>query len=354
MKTSELSPLALTVPWSGPGPESDVVIASRVRLSRNLADREYSGMVSATASDLATESIVQAVREQLTPEPFGVDAYDLNPRTLDQVELGMLAERGVLDHPLPARLFLTADERLSISVCNVDHLRIAVVAPGLDANEALRRAREVDCALEERLNYAVALDWGYLSTEIMNLGTAMRASVLTHLPALTAYKRVQEISASLNDSGFELLVSSGPLKSRRPPSLALLRNTRTLGSNEDALCGKLEDYAVKLVHYERVAREELCSAKGRQVADQAHRALGLLRFARSLSTKEAYSLVSELRLGVVAGLVDDVTTEAVTALFLIIQDNHVRAGHRGADRGAECDDANAARAELVRKSLGTA
>ena len=373
MHASELSALALAAPWvSSPGPDNDVVIASRVRLSRNLAEYPFPGSqtegpgdsagipagspaanaAGRPAASQAAERVVAAVREELTPEPFGVDTLDINPGSLSAEARGLLAERSALEEPLPARLYLTADESMSISVCSVDHLRAAAILPGMDIRAALSRVREVDLSLERSLNYAVSLDWGYLSTEILNLGTAMRASVLVHLPALVALQRLAEISASLKGTGFELIDYPKAHKAPAGVGLALLRNRRTLGSDEDAICAKLEEYTTTLVHYERVAREELCAAHGSKIADTAHRALGLLRFARSLSDTEAYTLVSELRLGVVAGVVDEVSIEGVTALFPIIQENHVHAGRGEGGESSVGDGTDVARAALVRRALG--
>ena len=350
MRAPELSALAHTAPWaSSPGPDPDVVIASRVRLARNLAEYPYPGRRGPEPDDPAAAQVARAVREDLSPEPFGVDAFDINPASLGPVELGLLTERSVLDTPLPARLFLTGDESVSISVCSVDHLRAAVILPGVDLRGALSRVREIDRTLERTLNFAVSLDWGYLSTEILNMGTAMRASVLVHLPSLVALERLKEIADSLKDTGFELVAYPGRKPTHTPIGLALLRNRRTLGSDEDAICAKLEEYTTTLVHYERVAREELCAARGSEIADKAHRALGLLRFARALTEAEASTLISELRLGVAAGLVDDISIEGVTALFPIIQENHVRAGSGAGEESSESTDA--ARAATVRRAL---
>ncbi|MFP4112772.1 MAG: hypothetical protein ACOC2Y_00970 [Spirochaetota bacterium] len=362
MKTSELSQLPAAAQWlTGTGKDADVVLASRIRLARNLSERRYPSSASEGDSEVANEQVIAAVRDELTPEPFGADSLELVPSLLAPGERRFLQERSIAGQDLPSRLMLTRDERLVVAVGGADHLRISAILPGSDLSATLERARAVDVSLERHLNYAVAMDWGYLSTEITNLGTAMRASVLVHTPALAVLGRLEMMSASMENSGYELIpyfsdesFAGSHAGEERPAddvtgsSLCVLRNRRTLGSNEEAIVSKLDEYATKLVHYERAAREELKAARGEEIADSANRAFGILRFARSLSAAEARSLVSHLRLGIVAGLVSNVAVETVTTLLLMNQDSHIA---RSRAQEGDGDDTNAVRARVFRDML---
>ena len=75
--------------------------------------------------------------------------------------------------------------------------------------------------------------------------------------------------------------------------------------------------------------------------------------ARRLGADETLTLLSVLRLGVVAGLVDGIAAERVTALFFLSRKSHVlgamhRLGVRDED-GEE--DVVSARARLIREAL---
>jgi len=323
MQTSEFSRLPVAPVWATQtGVDSDVVLASRVRLSRNLSGYMYPSVASPADLEVSTQAVLEAARSELTPEPFGVDSLELNSAGLTPHEIHCLAERSLSEGAAPTRIMVTSDERLSLVIGAIDHLRIVSIGAGLALDAALERSRSVDQKLESHLNYAVAMDWGYLSTEIKNLGTGLSASTLVHVPVLAQLDRLESMSASMDNSGFlpyfpeEGFGSDGS-------TLCLLRNRRGLGSDEEAIVGKLEDYTSKLVHYERAARDELRAARGEEIADSANRALGVLRFARSLSAEEARSLVSHVRLGVVAGLVSGVAVETVTSLLLINQECHI-------------------------------
>lgn len=389
MPISELSRLPVSAPWmTGEGPESDVVVSSRIRLARNVSGFPYPNSANREARAALLGQIQAVVHDELFPEPFDAETLELVPADLSQGERAFLDDRSLADDDLPARLIVGSDERLVVHLDGADHLRIAVTQSGLDLHPALAEARRVDLMLESRLQYAVALDWGYLSSRITDLGTGMRASVLVHVPALAALGRLSSMSRSMGSSGYELIpfrredafagspvdadetqqdpargsISASPAEiavrarlaanaaansESAEPSLCLLRNLRSLGSSEDVIATKLEDYASKLVHYERAAREELVRDEPSLVADAANRALGILRFARSLTALEARDLVSQLRLGVVAGLVEGVAARTVTSLLLIGGDSQAARWTPAADQ----DDIDRVRARIFRDVL---
>jgi len=67
-----------------------------------------------------------------------------------------------------------------------DHIRLQCIFPGYQLNEAFVYINKVDDAIEDQLPYAFDEDLGYLTCCPTNIGTGMRASVMMHLPALTA------------------------------------------------------------------------------------------------------------------------------------------------------------------------
>jgi protein arginine kinase len=65
-------------------------------------------------------------------------------------------------------------------------IKIQVMKPGLSLETAYAEADRIDDELNEKFVFAFDDRLGYLTQCPTNLGTGMRASVLLHLPALTA------------------------------------------------------------------------------------------------------------------------------------------------------------------------
>lgn len=342
--------------WSA-GPDSDVAVCSRVRLSRNLSDAPYPGTADERARTEVTKRLSQAIRRVLvTTGTDGPPFAEYEPRAMGRPDQEALIEARLLEYPLPWRLFTARS--LSFSVGSVDHLRMVAFEPGAATVHAHDQLRSIEEGLEELLPFAVSLDAGYLSTEVTNAGTAMRAGVLLHLPALAAMGRMDVLDASVGP-GFSL--RPDPLSTpaehaaeegtdRAPSGLYLLRNERTLGASETEILSNLEDHSSALVHYERVAREEILATVAEELRHEALSALELLRLTRSLPVVEAVRMLSKLRLSVALRLVEEVEMETVTSLLFLSRRHHVLNPANGNDEVIG-EDENTVRARLVRESL---
>jgi len=131
----------------GSGPSSDIVISSRVRLARNVADRPF----PQRASMEQKEAIVDLVGQALS----GADQQALHDITLfrfdelDTLDRQVLMEKHLVS-PAHARetsgaaVALRSDEAVSIMVNEEDHLRLQCLVPGLDLESAWELVDQVD------------------------------------------------------------------------------------------------------------------------------------------------------------------------------------------------------------------
>ena len=94
--------------------------------------------------------------------------------------------------------------------------------------------------------------------------------------------------------------------------------------------------------------EELASRGRVKLEDKAHRSLALLRAARTLSSEEAMQFLSGVRLGVVMGILGDVSLARVNELFVLTQPAHLQK-LEGRTLDAEARDVR--RATYVRERL---
>jgi len=83
--------------------------------------------------------------------------------------------------------------------------------------------------------------------------------------------------------------------------------------------------------------------------DKVHRALGILRSARMISSEETLSFLSHLRLGIHLGRVKDIEIRTLNELFLMTQPAHLQ---KMQSRKLEGDLRRAARADYIRSRLG--
>jgi len=116
-----------------------------------------------------------------------------------------------------------------------------------------------------------------------------------------------------------------------------------LGKVEVEMVKHLGHIVRELVDHEKNARERLLKRHPALIMDYVGRARGVLENAYILSSKEAFDLLSALRLGIEAGLVGNIERSRVDELFVMIQPAHLQAAEGMALGSAERDEVRAMR-----------
>ena len=172
---------------------------------------------------------------------------------------------------------------------------------------------------------------------------------MLHLPGLgMVRKELEKVFNAAQRTGLAVRGMHGE-GSRAAGDLYQISNQVTLGVTEEAVLDGLREILPTILDYERKCREELLTDRRQlQVEDRCHRALALLRSARILSSDEAMTNLSTVRLGLVTGVLRDVDIERVNELFVLIQPAHIQK-MRGENIDPPARDA--VRARYVRDNL---
>lgn len=238
------------------GDQGDVVISTRVRLARNLEEYPFPCRLTVKGKEKVCEEIKNAV---LSDDHWGFGFTWMKDFTRSQAV--SLAERHLVSPEFVSDragrgLLLTDDEAISIMLCEEDHIRLQVMMAGLALKEAYSVADKVDNIIGSKLNYAYDDRIGYLTQCPTNLGTAMRASVMLHLPALTRCGQIGKLAATVSKLGLVIRGAYGEGSSPRG-DIYQLSNQITLGISEETALDNLQSITLQLVAQERAAAEKL-------------------------------------------------------------------------------------------------
>ncbi len=326
------------------GPEHDVVVSSRVRLARNLSGFRFRTRIDPTEASEVGERMLAALQAvPLDGDTHWVSIGDastqlrllLRERYLCSRDLAPAGER---DDGLPGRaVAFGVGEDLSVMVNEEDHLRIQALAPGLDLDGALERARGLDRQLEELVEYAFTRELGYLTGCPTNVGTGLRASVMLHLPALGMVPgELEKVIRAAQSTGLAVRGIYGE-GSRATGDLYQISNQVTLGRTEEQLVGDLAALVPSILEFERKVRSALLDERGDQLRDRIAGARELLGSSRAVDTDGALTALSLVRLGDLLGLERGLGTTDFSRLVVQVQKGHVQAlGPRGeADGGGD-------------------
>jgi protein arginine kinase len=308
----------------GNGPESDIVMSSRVRLARNLAGFPF--VRKCVDSDRV--GIASAVRRAIDALPLSGETEYVDVAKLGDLDRQFLMERQLISHELSeaegARaVILDPNERFSIMVNEEDHLRLQVMQSGLALDSAWQRMNELDDLLESKLTYAFSKKLGYLTACPTNVGTGLRVSVMLHLPALVATKQIDKVFRAFGKINVAVrgLFGEG---SQFMGDLYQVSNQMTLGKSETTLLERVSEVVPRLIEYERKAREFLLNEDRDDLNDHVSRALGILCTAKRISSEETMHYLSKVRMGVNLGLIDHIPIPTVNKLFIHTQPAHLQ------------------------------
>jgi protein arginine kinase len=336
----------------GAGPLSEVVISSRVRLARNLAGYPFVNRASShQQSEIMARCHVEALGGRLGDDVLWLPLSDCDPTDLQWlVERHLISRQHAQATDTPCRaVAVGADESFSIMVNEEDHLRLQVLRSGMQLAEAFEQIDQIDDALEQQLDYAYSKRFGYLSACPTNVGTGIRVSVMLHLPALRLTGEIEKVRRAAREMQLAVRGMFGE-GSEALGDLYQISNQTTLGRSEQEILSEFQHNVVpQIVAYEQQARQAMLQQRPIQLDDRVWRAWAILMHARMISNDEVLSLLSQLRLGVILGRVDQVDIRTVNELILVTQPAHL---HRLTGCDMDPSARRIARARLIQEKLG--
>ncbi len=336
---------------SGSGPESDIVISSRIRLARNLKDYPFIPKLDLKGR-AKMESHIKAALDTIEL-PVKLDYLDLGP--LERVDLDYLVERHLISRDLanadgPRAVAVGEHEALSIMVNEEDHLRLQMLGSGFELDNLWDRLNDIDDRLDHALPFCFHPQYGYLTSCPTNVGSGMRVSVMLHLPGLTLTNQIEKVFYAVSKISLAVrgLYGEG---SQATSDFYQISNQITLGKSEEEIIENLKSVVPQIILYERNARQKLFLDDRLALEDKVHRAHGLLSSARRLSQDEGLDHLSTLRLGVNLGLFTkgEVDIPTINELFILSLPAHLQ---KKAERPLDSDEQQVVRADLVRSRLG--
>ncbi|WP_284140987.1 protein arginine kinase [Virgibacillus sp. LDC-1] len=337
-------------PWMRQdGPDSDIVLSSRIRLARNFSDYVFPIVADAQELD-EIRNFFQAYAHRSFQEYEDFEFISI--RDLTAIEKRVLVEKHLISPLLvknasSAAALISKNEQVSVMINEEDHLRVQLYYPGLQLTKALEKAFEFDDWLEENINYAFDETKGYLTSCPTNVGTGMRASVMMHLPALALTKQLNRMIPAINQLGLVVRGIYGE-GSEALGNLFQISNQITLGKSEQDIIEDLQSVVQQLIEHERVARNRLMEQSRYTLEDRIFRSYGVLKHSRIMESKEAANRLSNVRLGIDLGLIENISRTILNELVVLTQPGFLQ---HYAQRTLTAEERDFMRASLIRERL---
>lgn len=329
------------------GKNDDIVLSSRIRYARNFNGYLFADRMS---SDDAARMVSEVVNN--FQKDYEESFQCLYMSTCSESRRNAMKEKRTIGSYLASgkgAVLISGDEGTSIMLNAEDHVRIQVLANGMNMPVCFRKANEIDDYIDSKFDYAFDEKYGYKTIFPTNVGTGMRASYTLHLPGLAEARKLTQISAELARFGIKFKAIYGDDEGGYG-DIYQVSSQRTLGQEEKEIIKDLDDIVYQLISQERDQRKYFYDTSKVQMEDEIYKSYGVLRYARKLTLKDAMTLLSEMLLGISLGILTIDKNEKYS-MNKIIMDIQPAVLSNSSNKSLTVEETDVARAQYIRDNI---
>ena len=292
--------------------DSDVVESTRIRFARNLNDFKFH------LNDRELKELEKRIEDNIYAIGYGLKFLKL--KDMDNITKTSLVEKNLISPTFLAkrnetgRILINDEENICIMIGGEDHLSLQVFSSGLELENTLNLAIEIEEKIGEILGYSISKKYGYLTSKLNDLGTGLKASVMVHLPALSKTGNIRKMLEAVRNFNMDIEGEYGRT-TKNQGDIYQISNKQTIGITEKEIINNLKVITKKIEEQERLARKML-TKESIELEDIVLRSYGILTNCRKISYDEAKELLSNIKLGTDLGILDNLTDLKVQKLYL--------------------------------------
>ena len=346
-----------------------VVLWSRVRLFRNLADHRFisSGKGKKCRTESGKTQSIKTRRETYEKIAEAVSAVEskkaLNLKALSDVpdwKITELFERGLFSEYFKEkrddefRGIITASGGAVPAMVNErHHLVLQDVRPGFQLERAWSEVDVLDDLFSSELKFAWNKKFGYLFPDSECCGTGLDVMVNVHLPGLILLDEMTQVVSAFGAVGLSLDTEiSDDILLGGFGQLLRVTNNMTVADSEDTVLSKMEQAVGDLVMQEEQARQRILkdSSLKRLMYNKISCALAVLKNSLLVSRSDAFEFLSWIRTGAALGVVEGITLAQVDDLHKDVWASNFLSYFRGSLEEA-VEHVNVTRAAVLAERL---
>lgn len=308
------------------GDYDDVVIATRIRLSRNLTKYPFSVRMSEEDAEALVNEVTRVGKKSniFSGKVLACKLTDMNEMNrIALVERNMITPF-MVNRKQSAGLLMNESESANIMINADDHIRVQTLSAGMKLLDTYKRADAIDDALSEKLDIAFDEKYGYLTTCPTNAGTGLRASCLLFLPALSAAEKISTLVSEISRYGVTLKELYGNSQESKS-GLFQVTNQKTLGCSEQEIIDNLNTIVLQIIKQERIRREYVITRNYYAMEDRIYRSYGILKYTKQIDCKDAIMFLSQIMFGVKTGIIKLKEEENIYKMIMNVQPHILQA-----------------------------
>lgn len=305
--------------FSVPGPYDDVILSTRVRLARNLADFPFLAKMSADDKRRVTSLVYDAVSSNESLTFIDFNQVGENGRDI-------LQDKGIISNNECTAVIINADESTAIVVNDRDHVRIAGFASGLNCEKAMENVYKIDEFLQEKLQFAASYKFGYLTSHIKDSGSGMKISFYCFIPAVILDGKLEEVINYCHDHNFSITPAHKNQEEGADFGNCIFEVQTTCASRETELdqLAAIQSAGMYILQRERKIRKEYADNNPTVVLNFVKQALAKTVYSLLLSYEEGVNAFSGVKWGLQVGLLTGAEEKDINPLYFRTKNGHLK------------------------------
>ena len=304
--------------FSEPGNCDDVVISSRARLSRNLADFLFPSKM--------TEDDRSRIQSLVYDAFSGSD----NWRFLDMSQISepgkqILRDKNIMDEDCGAAVINYEDESTCCLVNGTDHVKITAFSAGLDFEKVMEKVYKTDEFLQEKLQFAACIDFGYLTSKIKDCGTGLKFSARVFIPSIVLSGQFDSTVSLVRSKKLSIqpVFKSEQIADFSNCLFDISTTSSAEGTELDQMAG-IHSIASVILKTERKIRSEFADNNPTVVLNFFKQSYARAMYSLLLSYEEAVSIISAVKWGLQLKLVKGISEHELNGLYYRVKDGHLK------------------------------
>ena len=301
------------------GKFDDVIISTRARLVRNLADFLFPQKMSDDDRQRVTALAYDAFSELN-------DWHFLDMKQVSEPGKQILRDKNIIKSAECSACAINyGDESLSCLVNESDHIKIAAFVAGLDCEKAMEKVYKTDEILQQKLQFAASIDFGYLTSHIKDSGTGLKFSLRVFIPSIVLAGQFDAVVSLVKQKKLSIkpVFKSEEIADFSNCLFDICSSSSAEGTEFDQMA-IIQSAGAVILKTERKIREEFADNNPTVVLNFFKQSYSKAMNSLLLSYEEAVSIISAVKWGLQLNLITGISEHELNALYYSTKDGHLK------------------------------
>lgn len=301
------------------GPDDDIVISTRARIIRNLADFPFPSKMS----DDDRERVQTLVKDAFQKD----EKWYFSPfEQFSEQGKEILRDKNILrKKDCSAVIVDYSDESTCALVNETDHIKISSFTAGLDCEKVMKKVYKVDEFLQDKLQFAANIDFGYLTSHIKDCGSGLKFSIRVFIPSIVLAGKIDTIISFVQSNSLSIIpvFKAGDIANFSNCIFDICTFSSAQGNEFDQMAN-IQAAGELILKTERKIRQQFADNNQTIALNFFKQSYAKAVYSLLLSYEEAVDIISAVKWGLQLNIIKGISEKELNALYFRTKNGHLR------------------------------